>query len=636
MPSSRQTIGRAVARPLLLAALALVAVLLWDSRRDGPDFGPYFEWARAAAAGDIFELTGEVLSRGGVPFSLASAAPGMLFAATDHIARGSMELRTAAYLTGWLAALLFWVSAFVALRAVARGHLTFVVFGAGALFVGTQAGFYSHVYSAEVFAAAGVAAMWAIALTAGQRGVFASAAAGACAGLLLFVRPYLVFYAVAPLWLLIFRDSAGARRTLVRRLVLLLAAALPLAVAALESGVVNRWMTGSPFRPPYIYGGFGFQSVDPLHPQIGVVLTHPWRGLLTYHPLYGIAFIALIIHTLRDGSRRLLWASTVGVVLLHVWIQSTWHIWWLGSSFGMRGLVPAAMPLVVALVATAAEDFDRQRRSALWWVRAGVIGCAWSFSLLLQEPSPFLTWSQLLAGQRFVAVATGALVLLWIALAVCRHRWRVPEPRVEIACSGIVLVALGVGYLFAQTDGRLSMKLIVVAMVLAAGVWLLERRPRWNPAGLALAWAALAVLFADQALLFGRLATHVERYLASGDSPPRHFQAVATVPLEALRQNYIEYTNIPGFDDRKRKLRAYLNWLEIDGAQMSAGDRDLSERVLRAISDDPVTGDIFVRVTASRGTVYLASADTNSSHRDRVVKVAGAVPGVVGVEADLK
>ena len=74
----------------------------------------------------------------------------------------------------------------------------------------------------------------------------------------------------------------------------LLVAGIPLVLAVFQSAIVNRWMTGSPVQPPYVYGGFGFQSMDLLHPQMGTVLTHPWRGLLAFHPLYGVAFIALL------------------------------------------------------------------------------------------------------------------------------------------------------------------------------------------------------------------------------------------------------------------------------------------------------------------------------------------------------
>jgi len=623
-------------KALVLAIFAVAAVLLWEARGDGPDFGHYFEWGRAAVTADIFELHGDVLSPAGVPFSQWSAAPGMLFAATYYAAGEQIEFRTAAYLTGWAAALLFWMSAVAALRVVARGSPGLAAFGAGVLFVGTHAGLYSHTYSTELLASSLIAAAWAIALSQTGGGILASAAVAACAGLLLFVRPYLVLYAAAPLWLVVSRPSGSRRDASTRRFMTLLAAAIPLGLAALEAGAVNRWMTGSPLHPAYLYGGFGFHSVDLLHPQPGAILTHPWRGLLAYHPLYGIAFVGLLIRASRGGPWRLLWVATVVAALIHLWIQSAWHIWWLGGSFGMRGLAPAALPLVLALVTTIGQEMDDRPRRAIWWVRASLIASVWSFALLLQGSSDHLTWSALLAAQLPAAVATGALVLLWMLLAVSRRRWRVPDMRSEVACAGVVVLAASIGYLIARTNARASAPLLFTAAVAAVGVFYLSRVQRLKRSALSVACAAAVVLFAAQALIFGRLAVRTERYIASGDRPLRQFQSVGAVPIGDLRQNYAEYMGIAGFDDRKRKLRAYLNWLEIDAAKMTPADRDLAERVLRAITADPVAGAMFVRVTASNRVVHLASSDSNAEQRDRIVEVVGRVPGVAGVEADMK
>jgi hypothetical protein len=137
-------------------------------------------------------------------------------------------------------------------------------------------------------------------------------------------------------------------------------------------------------------------------------------------------------------------------------------------------------------------------------------------------------------------------------------------------------------------------------------------------------------------LIFARLTLATERYLASGSAPPRQFRAVGAVPVKDLRQNYVEYANIPGFEDRKRKLRTYLNWLETDEAGLAPADRDLAERVLRTMSDDLVAGTMFVRVTASNGIVYLTSNDSTDATRKRAIEVAAAVSGVTGVEADMK
>ena len=178
---------------------------------------------------------------------------------------------------------------------------------------------------------------------------------------------------------------------------------------------------------------------------------------------------------------------------------------------------------------------------------------------------------------------------------------------------------------------------MLIAAVAAVCVFFVERLPGWNGAVASnVVCAAAVVLFAAQMMAFARLSARTERYLSSGAPPPRPFRSVGVVPLEDLRQNYVEYASIPGFADRKRKLREFLNWLEIDRAKLTPADRDLSERVLRAISDDPLTGAIFVAVTARNGVVHLASSDTKEVTRKRVVEVAAAVPGVCAVEADMR
>jgi hypothetical protein len=274
----------------------------------------------------------------------------------------------------------------------------------------------------------------------------------------------------------------------------------------------------------------------------------------------------------------------------------------------------------------------------MWWMRASLLACAWSFPLLLLGTSHYRTWPELLAAQAPAAVVTGSLVLLWILIAVSRRRWKVPDIRTEVACGGVVLLASSIGYLISRTSGRPSVPLFLTATIAAVGAFYLSRVAGWKHSASGIACAAAVVLFTAQALIFGRLAVRTERYLASGNppNPPRQFQSVGAVQIDDLRQNYAEYAGIEGFDDRKGRLRAYLNWLEIDAAKMTPADRDLSERVLRAISNDPIAGAMFVRVTARNRVVHLASSDSNAEQRDRIVEVAGRVPGVAGVEADMK
>src|SRR5689334_12132239 len=92
-------------RPGRLSALIpwfapICAGLLLLIADGGADFGHYVEWAEAALSGDIFRLSENVLSPGGVPFTVAAAGPGLLFA-VGKLLITSMSLPNAALLVGW-------------------------------------------------------------------------------------------------------------------------------------------------------------------------------------------------------------------------------------------------------------------------------------------------------------------------------------------------------------------------------------------------------------------------------------------------------------------------------------------------------------------------------------------------------
>ena len=105
-------------------------------------------------------------------------------------------------------------------------------------------------------------------------------------------------------------------------------------------------MTGSLLGSPYSFGDGAFRSLDFARPELAAVLLHPWHGLLTHHPLYAVGFAALIVLIVRVRSlpERLFWLSCAIVIVLHVYSQAAWYVWWLGKqTFGMRGLGVSAV-----------------------------------------------------------------------------------------------------------------------------------------------------------------------------------------------------------------------------------------------------------------------------------------------------
>ena len=543
--------------------LPLIGGLLLAVAGEGPDFGHYADWAWAALHGDIFDLRGNVLSPLGVPFTIASSGTGLLFAVGKAVLL-PLPFSLAAIATGWLAAVTFWASALVVLRRLARGDGWLALFGAGVLFVGTHAGLYSHAYSTEVFADALIALLWAFALTRERWRLLDCGAVGALAGLLFLVRPHVGLYAVPALWMAIAAD--GVKTPPLRRLV---AIAIPLGVAVAQYGLVNRWMTGEPWHPPYVYGADGFSSVNMARPEIAAVLLHPWHGLLSYHPLYGVAFVAVLFEAWWTREHRAWWWMTALAAMVHVWVQGGWYIWWLGgSTFGMRGMAPAALPLVAGLVATIRRDTDTNPARATMWLWKGLIVCAWSYPLLIQGNTQFLTWRALLDAQTPAIAAVALLAGAWIAWAYRSRQVTTADVMNLARVFAVSLIVAVTAYLAWQFAIRPSPARRAIEALLGMGALFFVARSvtRWSghPDGgrrltAVVAWSAVA-LFAIQAGLFSRLAVRTEQHLASGAAPPRSFEYVGASPVDELRVTYAEYLEVPGFDDRKAAFRRFLDW----------------------------------------------------------------------------
>ena len=650
MPAGFSRPGRIPA--LILWCLSICAGLLLVIAGEGADFGHYTEWEAAALSGDIFSLGGNVLSPGRVPFTLAAAGPGLLFA-VSQLLMTALPVGSAALLAGWVAAVAFWCCAFVVLRRVAGGDEWLALLGAGVLFTGTHAGFYSHVYATEVFADALIAALWALMLTRTQWRLLDSLCAGVLAGLLLLVRAHVLIYAVPALWLAVFGPPAargGAVRPSIRSIATrMLITAIPLAMAVTEYAIINRWMTGSAMRPPYVYGGAGFSSVDMRHPELAAVLVHPLHGLLSYHPLYGVAFAAIVMLAWRGGRRdatdtphvmrgRLLWLATLLAVVAHVWVQAGWYIWWLGGgTFGLRGMAPAALPLVAGLVALMRKDADQHpgRMRILLW--ATLLTCGWSYSLLWRGYSHFMTWTELVAAQRaaFAAMTVTAVVLIGVVLS---RRLRNRAAAVDVrpgAVAGVMATVLYLGWQAWQTPvaGERLFIGAVAAVTLLLVLAVAHRSAGTTTVriiGRIAAIAAIAV-FVTQAVLFARLGIRTHQDLSSGAPPPRAFEYAGASPVDELRVTYREYEGIPGFEGRKAAMRRFLEWQRMALSPMSPQERKNAAAVRLLLDGEPAFAGVLTEVSVREGVARIAVYGMTDTQQSIARRLALVVPGVHAV-----
>jgi hypothetical protein len=606
-------------RSLLVRTLLITAgAVLFAVSTEGPDFGHYIDWAGAALDRDIFDLRGDILSPAGVPFTLWSFEPGLLFALGMRATSRVLSSTEAAYLTGWSAAMVFWGAAVVVFRKQIEGQrihdtVATLITVLAATFIGTHAGFYSHSYATEVFGLSLVAALWAFSVWRRPWLALDALVAGVLIGLLFLVRPYLIVYALPPvcIGMSVERGSLDVREP--GRPVRILLLALPILVAASQYLLVNRWMTGSAWQPPYVFGGSGFTSMDLLHPEFAAVLAHSWHGLLAYHPLYGVAFIALLVRLWSDPRDRVLWGTSLVAVVMHLWLQSAWFAWWLGTStFGMRGLAPAAVPLMAALAATL-------HRNPRLWTPIVVVACLWSFTLMLDGPTQYATWRELLRAQRWALASMGVAIVATPFLG---------STRFAAGVLSLLVAAYLASRLVQLTGNAHTMAMVFIAAALLVALLGVMRRVS---AAAILAIAAL-IVFIGQGVLFARLAITTERHVVSGAAPPREFRYRSAAPVDELRDTYREYLSIGGFEPKKAQLRHFLDQQAIDAPILSAADRDIVRRIRTAFAADPLIGNTAVYVTATAGVVRLESDDANRERHIRAVAVAQNAAGVVRVD----
>jgi len=547
---------------LLLALLLLTATV-------GPDFPQYMGWALAARSADISELLPTTVSPLGVPVSYWSHGPGFLFALGSAVLghpaaqNGLFQLDGGTLLIGTFAAMLFWWSMFGLLARAAGSHPSLVLFGAAIAFVGTHAGFYSRAHASESLSLACVAAMAYWVTSPRQWQVLDVLGLAALGALLIVIRPHLALYAALGFVVMAYSAFLSGRRRLTgRTLGVTAAASLLVAIAIAQDLFVNRWMTGSALHLSAVFATEGFRTFDFARPEIAAVLVHPWHGLLTYHPLYGVGFVALVItlaQTSASGAERWFYLALLLILGAHLYVQGAWFCWWLGmQTYGMRGLAVTSVALVPVLLARMRTNAVAGRSNAVWII-ASVASSLWSYALLWQGISNFYTYGELLAAQRQTATSRQflAVVAPALAVAVASLRWRDP-----LTVAGSTLWALLFAYLIRTWHASSSYMLgALTALFAVAATVAGAPRPEWASPRRAteISVAALvltAFLFVSGS--FARLALHTEADIARGRHSTHPFRYMNTVPIGEIRASYVEYLRVRGFDEKKRALRDFL------------------------------------------------------------------------------
>ncbi|MBI3817313.1 MAG: hypothetical protein HY286_01375 [Planctomycetes bacterium] len=564
------------ARQLAFAIFATIVANVMSV--PGPDFLHYFQWGRAAVGGDIFEIRSSTLSPIGIPLSQWSHGPGFFFGFGEWIA--GRWLDPIACMRIPLAALqfIFYWSAAGIIRIAARGNLSYYIFGLNLLILGTNAAYYTKCVASETIALSSLSVMLYFVISRSAWRLLDSAVVAAAFGFLIIARVQVAPYGIVCLLIPRLRDNPPANYRLVCAL-----SAVAGVWAAVQIGIVNYWMTGIPWRSPYIFGDEFFQSVSLTNTHLWAILFHPLHGWFATHPFIMIGLASMIFFTARtrNARARVLGIATIVTIGLNIAVNASWYCWWLGDSFGMRGLVCGSLIIVPAFIYIISRA---ERAPAAISVVASTICCAWSCLLMWREIASPFRWADLihlqssvLADPLFSIPAIGGI--LTVAALWIRDRAKFGIPIVVPCCE--VLSALTIGYIFGNLTKTFALQTPLAAygaeacglvLAIAAALFIHRiqlRAPRENlnihpHAGRRaierVVGAAAAAMFLFITFAFARLALNTfsklsDPYFAA--SRINNISKNGAVSIDEITGGG-EFVGIPGFDADTRQVREFI------------------------------------------------------------------------------
>jgi len=166
------------------------------------------------------------------------------------------------------------------------------------------------------------------------------------------------------------------------------AAMIAFSVFSLQLFVWNN-MYGGLFRSGYSHEAFYWFT-----PKLGAVLFSAYRGLFTWHPVYLLSVIGLVLLYRRDKI-----LSVVGLsgFVIQWYVVGSWHSWYQGDAFGGRMFI-VCLPLFALGLAYLIERLEERFTtfawiyglSALLLLANFLLFVEYRFDLVLREVPP--TW----------------------------------------------------------------------------------------------------------------------------------------------------------------------------------------------------------------------------------------------------
>lgn len=556
--------------------LILFFIGLFTISHHGPDFDNYIEWEQAFITNDIFNIHSTSCSPFGLPVLQWSHGPGLIFALPNMLLPFINAQRSAKIIV-WLFCIIFWLTMIAIFGKVTGNNIKLIIFGLLLAFLGTPLGFYSSSYASEILSYCLVAGLlyFSLVLIYEKLKIYYVLGIGVLAALLVIVRFQHVVYLIIPFTAIIIKTILVNKKRKFNVLLLILPFIF-LAFGLLQVFSVNRWMTGSFYISPYIFGNTVFKSMDYLKPELSAVLFHSLHGLFPYHPLYVLCFLILIIRLIKAQTwiERYVLLTIIAIVILNIYTYSAWYVWWLGmDTFGMRGLSPLSVLLIPVFINYIKNKGENTTQAKIWLILS-LLTSIWSYFLLVQNNTHFYTYQDLLSTQVFTFFKFIKNNILWLILyfglfiiIILRQRFK--------QTSGVLLyVTYSLGFLtllyfkeqisLKYHDLNLTLIYLLVFLVMTLFFFKLHKFYIIPDKELPIRQyriyflVFMASLMITTSYLFWKFSYKVESIINTQRLPTRKYTYTYPASVQEIKYSYWEYIKIPGFMDKKEALRIFL------------------------------------------------------------------------------
>ena len=218
--------------------------------------------------------------------------------------------------------------------------------------------------------------LWNRSLTSGNRLYYFGI--GLAAGLMISIRQqnaaFIVVVLIGSLW---------NRKSLC---IVDLLKSISLAVSGLLLGLVPQVLVWYKVWGSWIVYSYGEESfIYKYHPKILQVLFSTRHGLISWHPIVIICLIGVLASIKTYPRIAILFFMGF---LSQLYINSSWHCWWLGSSFGHRGFIACTLIFSFGLAYMLSQNIVKIQ-SSTFIILSGILGL-WNMLLAVSYLSKMI------------------------------------------------------------------------------------------------------------------------------------------------------------------------------------------------------------------------------------------------------